>query len=240
MGAKGSRSAIVVHIMAVVSAVMVIFWCNYFRGGLSFSSSNKNLIFNLHPLLMLFGFIIKGGEALIIYRTLSSKKKITKKVVHTVVHTIALLLAFLGLYAVFKYHIESGTPNMYSLHGWLGIVIVALYAIQWVYGFSVFLYPGGSSSLRSKSLHWHMKFGLSLFIFAIGNAVLGFVEKLTFLENAGLAKFSPEAIFVNFTAIATLLFGVFVVITAISDQPAAEAAQTTEEFNGYAPLTYEC
>ncbi|GAB2294038.1 hypothetical protein Dimus_028254 [Dionaea muscipula] len=240
----GSRLAWVVHVMAVASAVMVIVWCIYFRHGFAFSSPNKDLIFNLHPLLMLVGFILKTGEALVLYRTLpptlSPKKKIVIKVVSMIMHTTALLFGILGIFAAFKYHVDSGTANLYSLHSWLGMTIILLYIIQWMHGFWVFLNPGagGSYKLRSGSsvLGCHVKFTMSIFVLAIGNAVIGFVQKLTTLENSGLPKFSSEALLINFTAIASMLFGILVVLTMIPQPP-----QTDQDFfRGYEPLISQC
>ncbi|GER54812.1 cytochrome B561, partial [Striga asiatica] len=86
----------------------------------------------------------------------------------------------------------------------------------WLYGFLVFFYPGGTISMRSESLPWHVFFGLFIYILAIGTASLGYLEKLTFLQNTGLEKYGPEAFLVNFTAIVTILYGTFVILTTFS------------------------
>ncbi|KAH9603489.1 hypothetical protein KSS87_010005 [Heliosperma pusillum] len=166
----------------------------------------------IHPVLMLIGFIILGGEAIVSYKSLPLKKEV-KKVIHLVLHAIALILGIVGISAAFKFHNESSILNLYSLHSWLGIGIIVLYGIQWIYGFIIFFYPGGSPSLRAESLPWHILFGMFVYVLAIANAAIGFLEKLTFLESAGLEKFGPEAFLVNFTAIATVLYGTFVLLT---------------------------
>ena len=91
--------------------------------------------------------------------------------------------------------------------------------LQWLYGFLVFFYPGGSIGLRSESVPWHVVFGLILFTLAVGNAAIGFLQKLTFLENLGLAKHGSEALLVNFTAVITILFGAFVILSVLSQSP---------------------
>lgn len=83
----------------------------------------------------------------------------------------------------------------------------------------VFFYPGGSPAIRSESLPWHVLFGIFVYVLAVATAALGYLEKLTFLENNGLAKYGSEAFLVNFTAIVTILFGTFVILTAISQAP---------------------
>ncbi|KAM5557329.1 hypothetical protein ABKV19_024620 [Rosa sericea] len=159
--------------------------------------------------------------AIISYRTLPLRKDV-KKLVHLVLHALALALGIIGIYLAFKNHNESGVANLYSLHSWIGIGVICLYGIQWIYGFLVFFYPKGSPGLRSDSIPWHVIFGLVVYILAVGNATLGFLEKLTFLESSGLEKYGSEAFLVNFTALVTLVFGAFVIFSVISQAPVEE------------------
>lgn len=96
---------------------------------------------------------------------------------------------------------------------------VISYNLQWIYGFLVFFFPGGTTAIRSESLPWHVLFGIFVYVLAVGTATLGYLEKLTFLENSGLAKYGSEAFLVNFTAIITILFGTFVILTILSQAP---------------------
>ncbi|KAK4796710.1 hypothetical protein SAY86_029036 [Trapa natans] len=211
----------VVHFLAIAGAVMVLVWNIHFRGGFAWESSDKSLIFNLHPVLMLIGLIIIGGEAIISYRSLPLKKE-WKKLIHLVLHAIALILGIIGITAAFKYHNESSIANLYSIHSWMGIGVIVLYGTQWLYGFVIFFFPGGSLALRAESLPWHVLFGLFVYVLAVSTATLGFLEKLTFLEASGLAKYGSEAFLVNFTAIVTVLYGAFVIISALARRPPAE------------------
>ncbi|GKV31106.1 hypothetical protein SLEP1_g39843 [Rubroshorea leprosula] len=141
-----------------------------------------------------------------------------KKLIHLGLHAVALILGIIGISATFKYHNESSIPNLYSLHSWLGIGIIVLYGIQWICGFVIFFYPGGSKGLRADSLPWHVVFGMLVYMLAVANAALGFMEKLTFLENSRLPlpKYGSEAFLVNFTAVITILYGVFVALSVAS------------------------
>lgn len=221
IAAKSLPFSFVAHVIALVLAVLVLVWNIHFRGGIAWEATNKNLIFNLHPVLMLIGFIILGGEAIMSYKSLPLKKEV-KKVIHLGLHAVALVLGIVGICAAFKNHNESGIANLYSLHSWIGIAVIVLYGIQWLYGLVVFFYPGGTADIRRESLPWHVLFGTFVYILAIGNALLGFLEKLTFLENGGLDKYGSEAILVNFTAIATVIYGVFVFLTILSHAPPTE------------------
>ncbi|KAL0299514.1 UNVERIFIED_CONTAM: Transmembrane ascorbate ferrireductase 1 [Sesamum radiatum] len=218
IGVKALPISFVAHFLGVVGAILVLIWCISFRGGLAWEATNKNLIFNLHPVLMLIGLIIIGGEAIMSYKCLPLKKP-EKKLIHLVLHATALILGIIGIYMAFKFHNESNIANLYSLHSWLGIGVIVLYGIQWIYGFLVFFFPGGTTAIRSESLPWHVLFGIFVYVLAVGTATLGYLEKLTFLENSGLAKYGSEAFLVNFTAIVTILFGTFVILTILSQPP---------------------
>ncbi|KAK3220744.1 hypothetical protein Dsin_014714 [Dipteronia sinensis] len=218
LGVKALPFTFAAHVLAIAGAIMVLVWCISFRGGLAWEATNKSLIFNLHPVLMLIGLIIIGGEAIISYKSLPLTKQV-KKLIHMVLHAIALILGIIGVYAAFKYHNESSIANLYSLHSWLGIVIISFYGIQWIYGFVIFFYPGAPTGLRSGSLPWHVFFGVFVYILAVANAAIGFLEKLTFLESSSLAKYGSEALLVNFTAVVTILYGTFVILSVLSLPP---------------------
>lgn len=218
-----------VHLLGVVAAVLVLVWCIHFRGGLAFEAVNKNLIFNLHPVFMLIGFIVIGGEAIISYKSLPWSKEVKKRI-HLILHAFAIVLGIVGIWAAFKFHNDSGIANLYSLHSWVGIGTISLYGIQWIFGFVTFFYPGAAVGLRRSSLPWHVLFGLLVYILAVVTAELGLLEKLTFLQNGGLAKYGSEAFLVNFTGLVVILFGAFVIISAV-------APANVEDPQGYVPIS---
>lgn len=177
---------------------------------------------------MLIGFITIGGEAIISYKVLPWSKEV-KKLIHLILHAIAIVLGIVGIWAAFKFHNDSGIANLYSLHSWVGLGTIILYGIQWIYGFLTFYYPGATTRLRSSSLPWHVLFGLFVYILAVATAELGFLEKLTFLQNSGLAKYGSEAFLVNFTSLVVILLGASVVISAV-------APAKVDERKGYVPI----
>lgn len=230
LGVSAAPFTYVAHALSVVAAVMVVVWCVSFRGGLAFEATNKQLIFNIHPVLMLIGFIILGSEAIISYKVLPFSKQVNK-VVHLTLHAIALALGIVGIYAAFKYHNESAIVNLYSLHSWLGIGTICLYGVQWVLGLVAFFYPGTSQSVRRDFLPWHVVLGLFVYVLAIITASLGFLEKLTFLESSGLDKYGTEAFLVNFNALVVILLGASVFLAAVSPKE-----QEQEQSQVYVPI----
>ncbi|XP_054782656.1 transmembrane ascorbate ferrireductase 1-like [Prosopis cineraria] len=66
---------------------------------------------------------------IISYKSLALKKEL-KKLIHLVLHAITIALGIIGIYCTFKYDNESRIASLYSLHSWLGIVVISLYYIQ--------------------------------------------------------------------------------------------------------------
>ena len=56
--------------------------------------------------------------------------KLPWKLLHAALMLLSLILSVVGLCAVFDFHNANGTPNLYSLHSWIGIAAVALFAMQ--------------------------------------------------------------------------------------------------------------
>ncbi|KMZ63796.1 putative ascorbate-specific transmembrane electron transporter1 [Zostera marina] len=208
----------VAHVLALAVAVMVLVWCIHFRGGLAFESTDKSLIFNTHPVLMLI--------AIMSYKALPFAKNV-KKVIHLVLHGLALLFGIFGIYAAFKFHNESGFPNLYSFHSWVGLGTICFYGLQWIFGFACFFFPGAEPNFRRSSLPWHVLTGIMAYLLAILAAMLGFLEKLTFLEDAGLEKYGTEAFLVNFMSMVVLFLGIFVCLSSIS--PPSDADEPHHE-----------
>lgn len=65
-----------------------------------------------------------------IYKIFPTWNHDTVKLTHLILHATATVLGALGIYCAFKFHNDSGIANLYSLHSWLGMGTISLYAIQ--------------------------------------------------------------------------------------------------------------
>uniref|UniRef100_A0ABI7Z286 Transmembrane ascorbate-dependent reductase CYB561 n=1 Tax=Felis catus TaxID=9685 RepID=A0ABI7Z286_FELCA len=119
-------------------------------------------------------------------------------------------LSGLGLVAVFDYHRKKGYADLYSLHSWCGILAFVLYFVQWLVGFGFFLFPGASFSLRSRYRPQHIFFGATIFLLAVGTALLGLKEALLFKLGTKYSTFEPEGILANTLGLLLAGFGVTV------------------------------
>ncbi|OEL14330.1 Ascorbate-specific transmembrane electron transporter 2 [Dichanthelium oligosanthes] len=209
LGVRAAPFTYVAHALAVAAAVMVLVWAIHFRGGLAIEATNKNLIFNVHPVLMLIGYIIIGSEG--------NNKNVFRPLAHEQNFQFSNISFIFGSYNGIQVRL---TTNYHEELDWFS---------KWIFGLVTFFFPGAAPNLRKSLLPWHILFGLFVYILALANAELGFLEKLTFLESSGLDKYGTEAFLVNFTALIVVLFGASVMVAAI-------APARLEEPQGYAPI----
>uniref|UniRef100_A0A8P0TP46 Transmembrane ascorbate-dependent reductase CYB561 n=1 Tax=Canis lupus familiaris TaxID=9615 RepID=A0A8P0TP46_CANLF len=148
--------------------------------------------------------------ALLVYRVFRNEAKRTTKVLHGLLHVLALIIALVGLVAVFDYHRQKGYADLYSLHSWCGILVFVLYFMQWLVGFSFFLFPGASFSLRSRYRPQHVFFGATIFVLSLGTALLGLKEALLFKLGAKYSTFEAEGVLANVLGLLLASFGVTV------------------------------
>ena len=117
--------------------------------------------FNLHPVLMIAGFIYCMGQgmsfkgspfgkrsynllsaAMLMYRSCRCCRRIWNKLLHTMFHMLAIPCIAVGFIAVWDSHqlrrgddgLLAPIPDFYSLHSWMGLATMGLFALQ-VYRF---------------------------------------------------------------------------------------------------------
>ncbi|KAJ7974210.1 cytochrome B561-1 [Quillaja saponaria] len=207
---------LIVRVIGIIITVVVLTWTLHFRGGLALVSDNKDLIFNVHPVLMVIGLILINGEAMLSYKTFSRTKSF-RKIVHLTLQFLAFCLSLIGVWAALKFHNDKGIDNFYSLHSWLGLACLFLFSLQWAAGFATFWYPGGARNSRVALLPWHVFLGVYIYALAIATATTGILEKLTFLQtNQIISRYSTEALLVNSLGILIVVLGGFVILGTIA------------------------
>ncbi|KAI3817095.1 hypothetical protein L1987_10882 [Smallanthus sonchifolius] len=201
----GSRITVAAHLFGILANILMLIWLLHYRQGLDLDSSNPYRVFNVHPFLMFFGFIFLVGEAMMAYKTVAAERQV-QKYVHLFLHLSALVLGIVGIHATFKFHDKMNILDMYSLHSWIGIGTFCLFILQWLFGFSLFIFPKASAVTRARLSHWHVLGGRSLLYMAICAALTGLMQKFTFMQLTN----NRESYLINFLALAILLFGITV------------------------------
>ncbi|XP_037801491.1 cytochrome b ascorbate-dependent protein 3-like isoform X3 [Penaeus monodon] len=204
---------------------LVLFWVVYYRGGFKWREDPAKE-FNFHPVLMVAGFIFFMGHAMLVYRLFRCCNKLTAKLLHTFLYLLAVPCIVVGVITVFDSHNlrVPPIPNLYSLHSWLGLVTVGLFALQvthtLVVGFFSFWLllccEQGTASFRSGLVPVHATFGIITFMLAIATCVTGYTEKAFFVlrdpetKNFTYSLMGNEAIIINTQAAALAALGILV------------------------------
>lgn len=210
---------LVIQGLGLTAVILVAVWMGHYLGGFAWQS-NPGLEFNYHPVFMIIGMIFLYADSILAYRVFRNMKKIYIKVIHAVIHVGALIFASVGLKAVFDSHnlAEKPIPNLYSLHSWLGLTTVVLFGLQWVFGFTSYLFPKLSFNLRSMYMPHHVFWGLAIFGLAVCSALTGITEKAIFLfmlKKMPYSEYPAQGILINFLGIIIIALAacVFYVVT---------------------------
>eukprot|EP00127_Corallochytrium_limacisporum_P001874 Clim_evm29s88 gene=Clim_evmTU29s88 len=211
-----SRIRNTLFVLSAIELILVFWWILGYRGGLSWA--DDALVFNWHPVLMTLGMLILYGHGATAYRLYTKRGKVNKAV-HGALHGAALFSAVIGLMAVFRFHNSNNIPNMYSLHSWVGILTVILFAGQWLAGFLVFALPYASQDLRSELVGFHRLTGQVMILLVTCTIMMGILEKITFLEkDNSFDKYGDEAMLANFIGVNTVCLGV-TLLAAFKQRP---------------------
>ncbi|KAJ0667522.1 putative ascorbate ferrireductase (transmembrane) [Helianthus annuus] len=205
------------RLSASLVAILVLTWALYFTTSfLPQTLSQQDLIYSvLHPLLMVIGFILISGEAILVHRWLPGSRK-KKKWVHLWLQGVALASGIFGIWTKFQ-GTQGVVANFYSLHSWMGLLCVSLFGAQWLMGFLSFWHRGEVRMSRMRVLPWHVFLGLYTYGLAVITAETGLLEKLTFLQTKGVVlKRCNEAMIVNGLGLWLAMLCGLVILTAVS------------------------
>jgi cytochrome b-561 len=147
--------------------------------------------FNNHPVYMVASLIFCYSQAMMAYQYSPVSSHYYNKLLHFAIQTLAMILMCRGVYAAFyshNYTTPNPIPHLYSLHSWVGISVVVLFATQYAGGLYHFLLPQDrgipnvNRAGKKKFLSYHVYFGVGLFFFSIATCWLGFFEKNMFMN----------------------------------------------------------
>ncbi|XP_053672632.1 plasma membrane ascorbate-dependent reductase CYBRD1 [Anopheles nili] len=203
---------LVTQLVGITIIILVSCWIGIHLNGLGWSS-RPSLQFNWHPLLMSVGMIFLYGNSILIYRGFRYARKKPLKIMHATIHAAAFIFTVIALVAVFDSHNLAKPrpiPNMYTLHSWVGLSAVLLFSLQYVFGFSSYLFPGVREQLRSSYMPVHVFFGIAGFVMAIAAALLGLLEKAIFAVP-DYAVLPPQGILINTIGLLFIVYGGLVV-----------------------------
>merc|ERR1711992_277567 len=203
-------ASLAVALIGLTMVITTIAWVGHFKGGVSFTQTEKGIDFNWHPILMTISLIFLYGNGALIYRVIPPRNeshKLKLKLGHAGIMMVAFILMVIGLQAAFDSHnlAVPPKPNMYTLHSWVGLLAAILFGCQWTLGFLAFLFPKFSGDIRALLLPFHQYFGSSILGLAAAAALMGHLEEAVW-SNKEYGKKNAEALLVNITGLLIVFF----------------------------------
>lgn len=228
--AVGASSRFLLGVLFTIAQLLVyavvglwLFWATQHDDGFGWQADRKQQ-FNTHAMLMLCGFVFFNVQAMLVYRSFACCGKVYTKILHTILHILAATSIALGLVLGFAAQ-ENIAPNakpimhFYSLHAWIGLSCVGLFALQFLFGFFAFLVcmccGANNSSFRSALLPVHKTFGLSILSLAIAGCLTGLLQtarsRLTSkLNKTDYHELAEPALAINALGVCLILLAVIV------------------------------
>lgn len=196
---------ILAEALGLTAVGLIITLSSKYWGGYAWDGSEQQ--FNLHPALMVVGFLFFYGNSILVYKVGAGTKltKFTLKVIHFILHLVAFIMCVIGLVAVFQYHNAQGFANARSLHSWMGLSTVVFFGLQLVLGFLFFLFPRAREETRATVKPVHVFFGVFILGMVVVTVLTGLTEKILFTDD-GFDKLSPMVVITNVFALVVLGF----------------------------------
>lgn len=188
--------------------------------GIRWPSSDNNGGLNFHGMFMSTGLVFFQGEALISYRLYRYDTKLLSKFVHVVFHMLAMAFFSTALAAMILQKNAHGWSHFTSVHSWIGIAVMFVFVVQFLFGFVNFLVPGISDDVRRRFLPVHRIVGSVSFAASIIQATIGFIQYNSEFDTCPKDHDAPlicdqyRFIF-NFVIISEILYGISVLVLVI-------------------------
>lgn len=191
---------------ALVGLTLILIWMLHYRPVTGFGLTDKGQLSNLHVLMMYTFMISLNMYSVLIYRTHYSRPKQQLKWAHAILSGTNILMALLGVAAMYKAHLMGNLANFYSLHSWIGVLTNGFYLSQFVFGFVAFLRPGWTAHRRQQLMPWHRLAGAALLVLAGLAAITGMAELVIFQDKANAYQsFTAITFIANFAGISVIL-----------------------------------
>ncbi|XP_055331624.1 uncharacterized protein LOC129583717 [Paramacrobiotus metropolitanus] len=160
--------------LALLALILIVAWCIRSNMGYAWKDfAHMTGSINYHGTFMIVAFVTLNGIADVLYRMCRNSNRLSVKIAHATIQTFGFCFIVTALCAVFWWHDARNRPNLQSTHSWIGLLIVLLYALQWVVGFFGLLFPGFRAPLRASYLPYHKFTGRSIFLLAMANTLIG-------------------------------------------------------------------
>ncbi|PAA81217.1 hypothetical protein BOX15_Mlig031313g3 [Macrostomum lignano] len=185
----------------VMMTLLGVFLYSFGKSGFAW---DKEHVFKFHPLFMTTALVHLNSKGMLLYRLMRNRPKLPVKIAHACFNLMSFGMTIAGLVAVIQHKNDLLHAHFFSLHSWLGIGTIGLFGLQWLAGFLVFLYPGGSPPIRAIVLRLHRFCGAIILGLACMTVLTGAVTLAGGIANYD--KLSWSASMLNAFSISVVLF----------------------------------
>lgn len=178
------RLYLTAHCLALTLVLQATYWTAVKLGGFSWSRGSAQ-IFNWHPVMMVLAFALMTVASLAFRHARIPRKR--RKLLHGMAWTVAAISASVGVTAVVRSHNNPGKymANMYSLHSWIGALVILVYLAQLIAGTTAFgLCLSGLVERAPRILRVHQIVGPMIYYATALTILLGIQEKEGFIGCA--------------------------------------------------------
>lgn len=124
---------------------------------------------------------------------------------------LAWLLAVCGIYCAFAYHSEKAIPHFYSLHAWIGLLVIAAFSGQLAFGVCAYLLDLVSQETKRSAMRWHRFVGIFVVFTSLANVTLGILDKNHILVLAlKVGNYDPAVVTGNAVGLLVVTTSLFV------------------------------
>uniref|UniRef100_A0A0K8SI85 Cytochrome b561 n=2 Tax=Lygus hesperus TaxID=30085 RepID=A0A0K8SI85_LYGHE len=204
------------QVLGVLLSVLTLTWIFKHRNGFSWSSDPQRQ-FSWHPTFMVIGMVYLFSHGIVIFRIFPEMKKWPLKLIHMGINLAAGGMGGFALYAIIDERNTTGKDHFQSLHSWIGIGALALFALQWVGGVLLFLIPCSPKWLRSRAISWHILIGGAIFILSVIATVTGIKDSSGKGDKEEKTLLNVMGIFI----IVSLLFHLYILAKASYRHPSS-------------------
>ncbi|KAE9412833.1 hypothetical protein Angca_008676, partial [Angiostrongylus cantonensis] len=188
--------------------------------GIKWPSEGDNGGINFHGMFMSTGLVFFQGEALLSHRMYRYDNKVLSKFIHTVFHLLAIGFFSTALAAMILQKNANSMKHFTSAHSWIGICVMSLYTIQFLFGFVSFVMPGVVKRTQQNIPLVHMMVGSACFAASIAQAAIGYTQyngifsTCSINDNGPLTCDNYKFVF-NFTIISGILYGITLLVLVL-------------------------
>lgn len=212
---------VVATVLLLAALIINVLWVIYYRGGytLSMEKVDVEIFYNLHLTLLIAGYITMSGFAILLYRIGRCCSHLVAKLIHLFLNICAIPLIGFAFFVGFWYRTQpapgsdEGRAPFATLHSWLELITLGMFAFQVVAGFFSFIIllccEKATQKFRSVMVPIHASLGLATHLSAIGTILTG-LNEIKAKEVKSDAILPDETIVINVIAVVLVAVGILI------------------------------